>query len=97
MKLTRFSYNGTENFGFVKDNRFYSFKDFSLKTAAADQLFSLDNYLKKLPDSRRAAEEIEKNIFSFEKEGRKRESVKLLPITGNPPALIDFALTPPIF
>jgi hypothetical protein len=54
----------------------------------------LENYLKKLPDSRSAAEEIEKNIFSFAKEGQKRESVKLLPLTGNPPALIDFALTP---
>jgi 2-keto-4-pentenoate hydratase/2-oxohepta-3-ene-1,7-dioic acid hydratase in catechol pathway len=94
MKLTRFSYNGAEYFGFIKDNRFYSFRDFSLKTAAADQLLSLGNYLKKLPHSRRAAEEIEKNIDSLAKDGKKRESVKLLPITGNPPALIDFGLTP---
>jgi len=94
MKLTRFSYNRTEHFGFVNDNRFYSFKEFSLNTADPDQLLSLGNYLKKLPDSRITAEEIEKNIFSIAKEGIKRESVKLLPITGNPPALIDFALTP---
>jgi 2-keto-4-pentenoate hydratase/2-oxohepta-3-ene-1,7-dioic acid hydratase in catechol pathway len=94
MKLTRFAYHDAEQFGFVKDDRFYSFRDFSLKPAAADQLFSLERYLKNLPASRRTAEEIEKSIDSVAAPGVDRERVKLLPITGNPPALIDFGLTP---
>ena len=94
MKLTRFEYNDSEHFGFVKGGRFYAFKDSLLGQPAADQLISLESYLKDLPASRKAAEQIVNDVDASGVAGIDPGAVKPLPVTGNPPALFDFALTP---
>ena len=94
MKLTRFEYNGSEHFGFVKNGRFHAFEGFPLAPSAADQLISLESYLKNLPASRMAAEQIVGGVEASGGAGIDPGVVKPLPVTGNPPALFDFGLTP---
>lgn len=92
MKLVRYMYNQREQFGFVRNERVYSFSDISSDDKTERLLRTLDTYLVNLPGSREHAEELCADAESFQ--GVSLKEVQLLPITGEPTALIDFGLTP---
>lgn len=91
MKLLRYKSAAGEQFGFLLNDRVYSF----LECAPAQEhlLRSLHSYVLNLPGSRIAAEKIVASMGE-KSGGEMLKSVKLLPLFSPAPALIDFGLTP---
>lgn len=95
MKLARYRYENREYFGFVYENSLVSFLSMDESDECVRLLSSIKNYLEHLPASRSLAESLKEKYVAEEFAiATPIDDVQLLPIMVNPPALLDFGLTP---